>query len=260
MISLKELQDSFQKALLEGDTQILSEIPDTPREKHDVLLGVYQFAYSARLMEFLENDYPQLHAYLGDEQFETLCMAYIRENPSHHPNARWYGNDLPDFIAHNKAYSQQPQIRDLAALELALNMVFDEREDPSLDLSQLGQVAPDQWPALTFKPHKATKRLDYKTNVAELWNSLVSNQTPPDVQIFDDPLHLLVFREEFQSSFRSMSYEEAMMWDKMAAGVPFGVLCEVMATYGGEDDAPMRAGSYLHTWISAGLITDQQAA
>ena len=80
MTSLKQLQDSFQKALLVGDKTILSQIPDTPLESHDVLLGVYQYAYKARLVEFLENDYPQLHAYLGDEQFAELTSGIHRQN------------------------------------------------------------------------------------------------------------------------------------------------------------------------------------
>ena len=103
----------------------------------------------------------------------------------------------------------------------------------------------------------ATRRLDLKTNVTELWNALVGEQAPTEVKTTSNPLHYLIYREDGQSSFRSMSYEEAMMWDKMAAGVPFGVLCELLAAYGGEDDAAMRAAGYLQGWIMAELVFDQ---
>src|SRR5207344_3381256 len=43
--------------------------------------------------------------------------------------------------------------------------------------------------------------------------------------------------------------EEAMMWDEAAAGTRFGVLCEMVATYGGEDGADFRAASYLKDWV-----------
>ncbi len=257
MPTLEEIQNGFQKAILEGDKSILTQIPDTPKEKNDVLLGIYQYAYSARLIEFLENDYPQLHAYLGDEQFDQLCRAYIAETPSHTPNARWYGNELPIFMENSSIWSEQLQLPELARLEYSLNIVFDASDEPLLRLDDLAQIPPEQWPSLVFSPVQATRRLEMETNVTDIWNALVTDQAPPDVQGLADPLQVLVYRDDQQSSFRSMSYEEAMMWDKMAAGVPFGVLCELMATWGGEDDAAMRAGSFLHGWISAGLITDQ---
>lgn len=256
MTSLKKLQNDFQKALLGGDLSILSQIPDSPKEKNDVLLGVYQYAYRARLQEFLTHDYPQLHGYLGDDQFSTLSLDYIGNNPSHHPNARWFGDNLPDFLAKTNPYSNQGQLHELAQLEKALNSVFDECEEQVLTLPQLGKIPPDQWPSLVFRPLKATKRLNFTTNAVELWNALVKEDIPPEVQHQSDPYPMLVYRDDFQSSFRSLPYDEAMMWDKMADGVPFGVLCELMAAYGGEDKAAMQAASYLHGWISAALILD----
>ena len=54
-IGLAELQDQFQKALLSGDDRILSLIPDSHRDRGEVLLGVYRHAYTQRLVEFVEN-------------------------------------------------------------------------------------------------------------------------------------------------------------------------------------------------------------
>ena len=39
--------------------------------------------------------------------------------------------------------------------------------------------------------------------------------------------------------FRSLSTEEAMMWNEAANGVRFGVLCEMVATFAGEDEAEL---------------------
>jgi len=44
MTQLKELQESFQRAIVEGDGAVLAQICDSPKEKRDVLLGVYQNA------------------------------------------------------------------------------------------------------------------------------------------------------------------------------------------------------------------------
>lgn len=54
--------------------------------------------------------------------------------------------------------------------------------------------------------------------------------------------------------FKPLGSEEAMMWDEAAAGTRFGVLCEMVATYGGEDDADFRAASYLKDWVDMGSL------
>jgi hypothetical protein len=46
-----------------------------------------------------------------------------------------------------------------------------------------------------------------------------------------------------------------MMWDEAANGIAFGVLCTMLATYDGPDGAAARAASYLHGWVTAGLLT-----
>ena len=45
-----------------------------------------------------------------------------------------------------------------------------------------------------------------------------------------------------------------MMWDEAAAGTRFGVLCEMVATYGGQDGADIRAASYLKDWVDMGSL------
>ncbi len=44
-------QSDFQRGILTGDDSVLVEILDSPREKRDVLFGVYKHAYGSRLVE-----------------------------------------------------------------------------------------------------------------------------------------------------------------------------------------------------------------
>ena len=46
-----------------------------------------------------------------------------------------------------------------------------------------------------------------------------------------------------------------MMWDEAANGIPFGVLCEMLATYDDPDGAAARGAGYLHGWITSGILT-----
>ncbi len=55
--------------------------------------------------------------------------------------------------------------------------------------------------------------------------------------------------------FRELSAEEAMMWDEATTGIPFGVLCSMLATYDDPDTAAARGAGYLHGWVTGGLLT-----
>ena len=45
-----------------------------------------------------------------------------------------------------------------------------------------------------------------------------------------------------------------MMWNEAAKGVSFSVLCEMVATFAGEDEAELRAASYLKGWVDMGML------
>lgn len=254
MSGLKELQESFQRAVVDGDDAVLAELVDSPKEKRDVLLGVYRHAYGARLVDILKNDYEKLHALLGDDQFDDMARRFIRANPSTTPNARWYGAKLPGFLETTAPWRDEPALHDLAALEQTLNDVFDAGEADALTLGDLGTVAPDDWPALTFTPHPAVRRVDLDTNAADIWRALNEDKTPPAPRIPGETAQFIVARNDTMATFRPAASDEAMMWDEMAKGVTFSVLCEMLAIFGGEDAAAARAASYLKGWIEAGML------
>ena len=79
---------------------------------------------------------------------------------------------------------------------------------------------------------------------------------PPDAVALEEPCRLQVWRQDVTPKFRELSGEEAMIWAEAASGIPFGVLCEMLATYDDADSAAGRGAGYLHGWITAGLLTD----
>jgi hypothetical protein len=258
MTSLKELQDSFQAAILAGDDAILGEINDSAREKRTVLFGVYRNAYVARLAEVLGNDYEQVHAYLGDEGFADLVKAYINANPSDQRNARWFGRHLPAYTRTTAPFANHPEISEIAALEKALNDAFDGPDAAPLGIDDLAAIQAEDWPRLTFQPHPTAIRLAFDTNATEIWSALKDETPPPAPVRLPEPQALLVWRQDLTARFRPLGAEEAMMWGEAAKGVPFGVLCEMVAIFAGEDNAELRAATYLRSWVDGGLVTGCQ--
>lgn len=255
-MNLKELQDSFQSAILAGDGSSVHEhINDSEKEKKDVLFGVYSNAYVLRLIEFLMNDFEKLHEYLGDEQFSELARKYIAANPSHNPNGRWFGSKLPEFMKTTEPYSDIPLLYELAAFELALNDVFDAAESDILALEHFAGLAPEDWPKIQFLSTPSVIRLNMQSNAKDVWIALNDEGEVPENTILDEPEQIIVYRQENTSTFRVMDYAEAMMWDQAMKGISFGLLCEMMGTYAPEDEAPALAAGYMQNWISTGILS-----
>jgi hypothetical protein len=260
MKSLREIQDSFQRGILAGDDAILAEVKDSAKERRKVLFGVYRNAYVARLAEIVGEDYEQLHAYLGDRAFAKLVKAYIAANPSDQRSARWFGRHLPAFVRGSETYARHREVAEIAELEKALTDAFDGPDAEPLRIEALAALAPEAWPSLVFVPHPTAIRLTFATNAADLWSALKDEAAPPKARHLSEPQAILVWGQDFMSRFRPLSAEEAMMWDEAANGVRFGVLCEMVATFAGEDEAELRAASYLKGWVDMGMLTGCRTA
>jgi len=254
MVGLKELQESFQRAVLTGDSKILNEISPSDREKREVLLGVYQNAYRLNLIEFLDNEYQKLGTLLGDDGYAEMVGAYIANTLPDTPNARDYGRKLPEFLREHTPFAENPILGDMAEFERALNHAFDAANDTPLTLADLASVPPEDWPDKTFAPHASVTRLDLKTNAQAIWQAFENEIAPPAINEGDEPDRVIVYRQDLRSMFRSMSYEEAMLWDELTRGANFAGLNELSATYGGEEEAAMRVAGYLKGWIECEML------
>jgi hypothetical protein len=203
----------------------------------------------------MRNDHERLHSYLGDEMFDEMGHAYVAATPSQHPNLRWFSQALPEFLKATAPYNNYPILSDLAALEKALNDAFDAQDESALAVAEMAGFAPEVWHDLKFMAHPSAIRLDLTTNVSAVWLALKNDETPPDAVVLEEPCRLLIWRQDVIPLFRELSAEEAMMWDEAAGGIPFGVLCSMLATYDDPDGAAARGAGYLHSWVSAGLLT-----
>lgn len=252
--SLAQIQASFQRALMTGDDAILGEIVDSPRERREVLLGVYQNAYIMRLIGFVKADYPALAAYVGTEAIERIGRAYFASHPSRDPNARWASGNLPEFLSEDPRYAATPTLADLARLERALANAFDAMDCDVLRLEHLAAVAPEDWPRLAFTPQPCVHRLTLGTNAVDVWRAVNAGTELPEPAGLDEPLQLVAYRRDLASRFRELPYDEAMAWDEMVKGNAFGGICEMLAMHGGEADAAIRAANLLKGWIDEGML------
>ena len=98
-------------------------------------------------------------------------------------------------------------------------------------------------------------RFAVTTNVSSLWASLKCGETPPTPEDFASPTEIIVWRQGLGSRFRILGAEEAMAIDSAREGVPFSVICEMMAAFEDPDNAGLRAAGYLRGWIEAEIVS-----
>jgi hypothetical protein len=254
-LKLKDFQDRFQRAILEGDDAILENLTDGAKETKANLLQVYRDGYVLRLIDVVGNDHEHLRRYLGEPEFRAMASRYIAANPSQHPNARWFSRALPEFLRTTEPYAQKRVLGELAALERALNDAFDAGDAPALGIADLAAIPVGVWSSLAFVPHPSAGCLEASTNAAAIWLALKAEEPPPPPAVSPEAARILVWRQGTTATFRELSAEEVMMWQLTAEGADFGEVCQMMAVFDTAETAPSRAAGILKTWLDAGLLS-----
>lgn len=256
---LAALQSAFQAAILAPEpapARLLARFARIDGAPPDARFAIYHEAYRLRLIEALGASYERLRRAMAGT-FVEMAGAFIAAHVSVHRNLRWYGEDLPDFLAATEPWSRRPDLAELAALERNLNIAFDAPDAPALTLRDLAAHDPTSWPDLVFAPHGSARRLEVTTDVLARWHALGAAEAPPEDAPEPPPLpapvSLLTWRQEGQAMVRALPPEEEMMWIEMSRGRSFGQQCTLLAVHA-PDGADARAAGYLGGWIQSDLL------
>lgn len=216
-------------------------------------LAIYHNAYRARLLEALRGDYPAVHGWLGDEEFDALALAYIDAHPSWHFSLRWLGAELAGFIDGFLVPEQAQPLSELARLEWAFTLAFDAPEGEPLGLAQMAELPAEAWPNLQVRylPSVQVQRCRY--NSLAIWRAIKEQAEFPGSQALEQEDLCLIWRDGLVSRYRSLDRAEATALCGMAEeGWSFGELCAQLSEYA--EQAPLQAATWLRQWLNDGLL------
>ena len=121
---LHELQRRFQATMREGNPVHISGAVAVDRVVTPELgIGIYMAGYRVRLNEVLALDFPKLHCVLGEEPFERLTSAFVRDFPSSYCSIADIGRPLARWLAQQPLYQSRPYLAEFARLEWAMCVV-----------------------------------------------------------------------------------------------------------------------------------------
>jgi hypothetical protein len=253
-VTLRTLQSDLQRHLLGESSGIVDAIVDAPPLPANERLQIYRHAYQVRLIAALDAIYPLLHKLLGDEVFSALGESFVASRPSVHRSIRWYGAELPEFLAENAPYNEQPVLSEVALLEWTLAEAFDAADAIPLQRTALAAVPPDAWGEFRFEFHPSMRRLQLLWNAVPVWQAMSREQTPPDPLCADAPAAWLIWRRDFKNYFRSMDPAEAAALDAARTGASFAEICDNLSAWLAAEEIPLTAANYLAVWADSGII------
>ena len=248
------LQDQFQNYVLKGDGDILHCVAAGPRLNAQGRLDVYANGYRLRLIEVLDADYPALHVLAGDDLFDRLARAYIAAHPSVFPNARWFGQHLPDFLARNADFNSRPVLAEMAKFEWAMGLAFDSADDAVLEIDALAHLPNDAWATIGFNLHTAVQRVELAWNVPAFWHSVTREEDPPTPVRSPESAPWIVWRRVLTTYFRSLEPDEAAALNVIADNGNFADMCETLCDWHTPEEVPVLTMTLLKRWIDEGLI------
>lgn len=254
MNALRKLQHEFQNYLLDDSRLDIAErIVSTPERSARQRMLFYGNAYRMRLKEALGTDYERLHAYLGDELFESLIQQYIDHYPSRHPSLRNFGAHMVDLVSTLEPFNKWPEVEEITRIEQAFGNSFDAADHELITLQQLADLPPAAWTLLTLKFHDSVQLLSQRYNSFQIWQALSCEQTPPAK--VDDNSSWLLWRQDLVSRYRSLQSAELAALNVAISSGSFVAVCETLIDYFSEQEVPQRAISYLQQWTHDQMVS-----
>lgn len=266
--SLRDLQTWFATVVMHPEsveagiasTAHLAERVVTPSSQLTVQerLGVYHYAYRARLVECLADDYGVLQKAIGDEAFDALAGAYIIAHPSTAPSLNFFGRHMPAFLRTYVTKDFDTTFAaNLATLEWALVETLHAAAAPTLSLEQLSAVPPAQWAAARL-PKADTVRVHRFSFPVNAYLQAVRSGNPPDALPEASPTATAIYRSGFIIWRMDLTPVMARLLESLFGGATLGEALSRIETDESDAEAVAEAErsvmAWFREWVSGGFF------
>jgi hypothetical protein len=219
MPSLRELQLKFAAALLDpAGHYAAAHVIDGAIPAND-RIGFYRNNVGSAFRKTLRAVYPVVERLVGARFFDGAVNRYMREHPSASGDLNQFGEYLADFLETWPAAQALPYLADVARLEWLFEESFHAADAARLNPADLGAVAPDRQPLLTFALHPACRLLVSAYPIHRIWQA---NQpgAPDDatVDLAEGGVFLLLRRDGHEVIMETLDHGAFCMLSLLAAG------------------------------------------
>lgn len=221
--------------------------------------AVYQNNYRVQLVSCLEESYPLLRAFIGEEAFLHAAAVHIRRCPPHAWTLDAYGDNFGDTL--QALFPDNPDVHELAWIELALGQAFVSADAAPVAADALAAI---DWDCARLQLTPTLHLRAAVTNSADVWFALRDADVGaagdaalprPESEMLPAPGGLLVWRRGFTSCLRALDATEFAALTQLQRDGSFVGLCAMLVERLGEEQGIASAGAMLADWLGSELIT-----
>lgn len=224
--------------------------PEMPEDLITGRLPIYHHAYRARLAEVLADTYAKTCLYMGSDTFEAHARDYAVAHPPRTRSLNRYGEGLVGTL--RAAYSDNPELHELAQLDWDLRTRFDSADVPTLETA--AAQASDTWTTRPGVLHPSALLRAITTNVVGVWNAIHTDDDVPEAVALPAPATLLVWRKGHQPHFRTLDAAEVAWVQALHAGASVHDACAALLGSGLWQGDPTVLGGWLAQLLDDGLV------
>jgi len=244
-MNLAQMQREFQSWLVTASDDAARRLAGG----HMAGLSVYQNNYRVQLVDCLRVSYPHVQTWLGEDAFLAAAITHIDNHPPHAWTLDAYGDNFGETLA--LLYPGNPEVHELAWIELALSRAFVAPDAEALTLAALSDV---DWESArlhlspSFAAHVVT------TNAADIGSALQQDRTPPESAMLAAPAGVVVWRRQFTVVLEAVDALEHAALLQLQENGNFDALCSMLVEQLGESEGVAKAGALLAGWVGKELL------
>ena len=176
-------------------------------------LQIYSYAYHARLVECLAEDFDALRDILGENLFEEIAKEFVLTHPSRFASANEVGKPFAGFLAKLPKLADKPWAIDLARFEWSMVEAFYAFEAPRRGAEHLASATAQDWSELRVELDPSVQLFCSKWNLS----SMLEDRTPPREE---SPYWGMVYRLEGDSHWQELTQPRYQLLLRLSAGAP----------------------------------------
>ena len=272
--SLAEIQRAITSALFrpllpdEGMRPAGAAVADRLIKPNDRLtsfdrLQIYNQQYWWRILGAFGEDFRGLRAVLGETKFERLAVAYLEARGSQSWTLRNLGSHLVPYLEAHPALTRPRTALalDLARVEWARVLAFDDPEKPPITPEQIAKTPPDRL-HLGLQPYLSLLELHHpidemmrnlkRTEIAAMSNAVAATHTRQrkvvTVRRSRTPIHLAVHRVHFSVYYKRLDPEAYRLLFALRSGATLEDACAT--AFAGSKELPTQSASRIQEWFA----------
>ena len=252
MPSLRELQEGFRRALLDGDGGHLGlEIAEDGLAA-EARLAIYRHHVLTSLTDVLASTYPVVCRLVDRRFFAYAADAFVRRHPPAGPCLSEYGTALPEFQAEFPACRHLAYLADVARLEWAMNVAAHADQAIPLAPAALAEAEGARVGKLKLVFDPSLSLLSSRWPIDRIWHA---NQDGADATVDLDAggVCLEVRRRDDDVVFRALSAPAYAFRRALLAGSCLAVAAERALDVDEAFDLAGALGALVHDGVVTGV-------